>query len=109
LFLHLISGQQQKGCGFGSSLYGLAASGILVFQRDPSTIMTLSGAAPPPLGHPPVAMTMYFLKSYSFRRNASRPPAGYSRGGDSIQEQVFSRAAFCHLFETGMISMPACI
>ena len=39
-------------------------------------ILTLSGASPPPLGQPPVAMTQYILQPNSGHRNAPRPPTG---------------------------------
>jgi len=38
--------------------------------------VTLSGASPPPLRHPSIAMATYYLQSNLGHRNAPRPPTG---------------------------------
>jgi hypothetical protein len=57
--------------------------------------MTLSGASPPPLRHPPIAMRTYELQPDPGNRNAPRPPTGdwwRKRGAIFNVKNVFSRA-----------------
>jgi len=67
--------------------------------------MTLLGAPPPPLAHPPVAIVPYYLYTivqiFSIpviqrHRNAPPPPmgAGLAQGGHHLREKRFSTAYF---------------
>jgi len=57
--------------------------------------LTLSGALPPPLRHPPVAMTTYYLQPDPGHRYAPRPPPGdwWRKRGASCSKKSFLQSS----------------